>query len=86
MKPITYVWIWLTELFTVSVIYSVICFFMPDEAIFNWYEEKYGFVIETKWYNWYTLILYIASIALTSGLIWLTAYLFRKRRAVDILK
>jgi hypothetical protein len=59
---------------------------MPDEAIFNWYEEKYGFVIETKWYNWYTLILYIASIALTSGLIWLTAYLFRKRRAVDILK
>ncbi len=71
MKPIHYVFIWLLELLSLSVIYSLLCYVMPDESLFLWYEERYGMVMENQWYDAYTLILMLIAIFINCVLIWL---------------
>lgn len=71
MKPIHYFFIWLLELLSLSVIYSLLCYVMPDEALFLWYEDRYGMVMENQWYDAYTLILMLIAIFINCVLIWL---------------
>ncbi|MDY1037825.1 hypothetical protein [Lelliottia sp. CFBP8978] len=73
MKPATHVYLWLTELFALTVVYTLLCYFIPDEAFLAWFEENYGFIQETRWDDWFSLTLYFLAIAITSLLIWLTA-------------
>ncbi|MEB8014797.1 hypothetical protein [Citrobacter braakii] len=42
MKPATHVFLWLSELLALTVVYTLLCYFIPDEAFMAWYEENYG--------------------------------------------
>lgn len=83
MKPITHVLIWLIELFTLSILYSILCYLVPGEEIYGWYEEHYGFVMENQWYGWYTLILMIIAVLINCGLIWFTVKMYAKKTRRD---
>ena len=80
MKPIHYVFIWLLELLSLSVIYSLLCYVMPDESLFLWYEERYGMVMENQWYDAYTLILMLIAIFINCVLIWLIVAACNKKK------
>ncbi|WP_029590422.1 hypothetical protein [Franconibacter pulveris] len=80
MKPIHYVFIWLLELLSLSVIYSLLCYVMPDESLFLWYEERYGMVMENQWYDAYTLILMLVAIFINCVLIWLIVAACNKKK------
>lgn len=73
MRPIHYVIIWLLELFSLSVIYSLFCYVIPGEALFSWYEDNYGMMMENQWYDGYTLLLMLISVFINCVFIWLVA-------------
>ena len=49
MKPATHVFLWLSELLALTVVYTLLCYFIPDEAFMAWYQENYGFIQEAHW-------------------------------------
>ncbi len=73
MKPSTSVVIWLTELALLCLVYSFICFFMPDVWLYDIYTDTFGFLTEAQWYDRYIFALSILSLLLTTLLIWLFA-------------
>ena len=79
MKPVHSVLIWLAELSFLSILYCLFCYFTPDLELYDWYVEKYGFVIEEDFLDYYTLILYLIAIAVTTACIWLIAIVRTKR-------
>ena len=79
MKPVHSVLIWLAELSFLSILYCIFCYFTPDLELYDWYVEKYGFVIEEDFLDYYTLILYLIAIAVTTACIWLIAIIRTKR-------
>lgn len=84
MKPIRHVFLWLIELLSLAVIYSLLCYFVPDEALFSWYENKYGFVMENQWYNWFTTILMIVAVLFNCILIFCIGSLYRIKMKQNI--
>ncbi len=62
-----------------SILYCIFCYFTPDLELYDWYVEKYGFVIEEDFLDYYTLILYLIAIAVTTACIWLIAIIRTKR-------
>lgn len=83
MSPIKHVFVWLIELFSLSILYSLLCYFIPDEALLSWYDERYGMVMENQWYGWYTLILMIIAVLINCGLIWFTVKMYAKKTRRD---
>lgn len=80
MKPIRRVFLWLTELLSLSVFYSLLCYFVPDEALFSWYQEKYGFMMESQWYDWFTTLLMLVAILINCTMIYCIASFCRKKK------
>lgn len=79
MKPLSQVLIWYAELATLFILYSVFCYFTPDLEIYGWYVEKYGYVMEENFLDYYTLILFTVAILTTTLIIWIVA-IFRQKR------
>ncbi|HEE9990137.1 TPA: hypothetical protein R8G53_001098 [Citrobacter braakii] len=73
MKPATHVFLWLSELLALTVVYTLLCYFIPDEAFMAWYQENYGFIQEAHWNDGFSLILYFLAIAITTFAIWFIA-------------
>lgn len=80
MKPLSRVLVWFAELATLFMSYSVLCFFLPDLEIYDWYVKIYGYVLEEDFLDYYTLILFIVSIVFTTALIWIAAILHQNVR------
>lgn len=79
MKPLSQVLIWYAELATLFILYSVFCYFMPDLEIYGWYVERYGYVMEEDFLDYYTLVLFTVAILTTTLIIWIVALLRQKR-------
>ncbi|MFJ3458447.1 hypothetical protein ACIPMZ_15950 [Scandinavium goeteborgense] len=71
--------LWLTELASLTIIYGVLCFLLPDLELYGYYVEKFGFVLEQDWLDWYTLIVLLTAIILNCILIGCVFMLFKKR-------
>jgi cytochrome c-type biogenesis protein CcmH/NrfF len=80
MKPLSRVLVWFAELATLFISYSVLCFFLPDLEIYDWYVKRYGYVLEEDFLDYYTLILFTVSIMLTTILIWIAAIVHQNVR------
>jgi hypothetical protein len=80
MKPLTGLFIWLAELATLFLIYSSLCYVLPDMDIYSMYVEKFGFVIEEDWLDAYTLAIFTLSLTITSLLIWIIYTLCWRRK------
>jgi hypothetical protein len=52
---------------------------MPDLEIYGWYVEKYGYVMEEDFLDYYTLVLFTVAILTTTFIIWIVALLRQKR-------
>ena len=79
MKPLSLILIWYAELTTLFVLYSVFCYFTPDLEMYGWYVEKYGYVMEEDFLDYYTLVLFTVAILTTTLIIWIVALLREKR-------
>ncbi|CAH5331299.1 hypothetical protein AI2839V1_2799 [Enterobacter cloacae] len=79
MKPLSRLLVWFAELSTLFMSYSVLCFFLPDLEIYDWYVKRYGYVLEEDFLDYYTLTLFTVSIMLTTILIWIAAIVHQKR-------
>jgi hypothetical protein len=80
MKPLSLVFVWLAELATLFISYSVLCFFLPDLEIYDWYVKRYSYVMEEDFLDYYTLILFTISIMFTTVLIWIVAIVHQSAR------
>ncbi|AMJ70216.1 hypothetical protein AW879_10010 [Enterobacter cloacae] len=80
MKPLSLVFVWLAELATLFISYSVLCFFLPDLEIYDWYVKRYSYVMEEDFLDYYTLILFTISIMFTTVLIWIAAIVHQSAR------
>ena len=85
MKPLSLVLVWFAELATLFISYSVLCFFMPDLEIYDWYVKKYGYVLEEDFLDNYTLILFTVSIMFTTALIWVAAIVHQNVRKTRLI-
>ncbi|TDN57664.1 hypothetical protein EC847_107148 [Scandinavium goeteborgense] len=83
MKPLNYIITWLLELLSLSIIFSILCFIVPDEEIFSRYEDKYGMMAENEWYDGYTMILMLVAIFLNCLLIWILVSQYQRKHPVE---
>ncbi len=70
--------LWLTELTSLTIIYGMLCFLLPDLELYGYYVEKFGFVMEQDWLDGYTLIVLLTAIVLNSILISCVFFLSKK--------
>jgi len=84
MKPLNIIITWLIELLSLSIIFTILCFIVPDEEIFSWYEDKYGMMAENHWYDGYTTILMLVAICLNCILIWSLVSLYQKKHPTEL--
>ncbi|CZV78582.1 Uncharacterised protein [Enterobacter cloacae] len=64
---------WIVETMMLFVIYSALCYFLPDIELYHFYTSHFGFVTELTWNEHYTLILFILSFFFNALLIYLWA-------------
>ncbi len=64
---------WIVETLMLFVIYSLVCYVMPDVFLYGLYTRHFGFVTELEWSENYTLLLFIFSFFLNVVLIYLWA-------------
>jgi hypothetical protein len=80
MSPLNHVISWLIELFSLAIIYSVLCYILPDRDLLFWYADKYGYGSEAEWYNGYTFLLMLASVFINCIIIWGVVYLKQRNK------
>jgi len=81
MKPVNHVITWLLELFSLMVLFSLLCYFVPEEQLFWMYVDSYGFVAEVTWKDGYSLVLLVIAVLMNCGLIWSVMALYNKRHS-----
>ncbi|MGM8752999.1 hypothetical protein ACS6JK_05195 [Enterobacter chuandaensis] len=64
---------WVVETLMLFVIYSLVCYFMPDVLLYHLFTSHFGFMTELEWSESYTLLLFILSFLLNTMLIYLWA-------------
>ncbi|CZU72578.1 Uncharacterised protein [Enterobacter hormaechei] len=64
---------WVVETLMLFIIYSLVCYIMPDVLLYHLYTRHFGFVTELEWSGSYTLLLFIFSFLLNAVLIYLWA-------------
>lgn len=80
MKPTISIVVWLSQLFLLCIVYSMLCVLMPDIYLYDLYTDKFGFLTEAQWYDRYIFSLSVLSLLLTTFLIWLIARYMNKRK------
>lgn len=80
MKPTISIVVWLSQLFLLCIVYSMLCVLMPDIYLYDLYTDKFGFLTEAQWYDRYIFSLSVLSLLLTTFLIWLIAGYMNKRK------
>lgn len=78
MKPIDSVLTGVGSLFLLSILFSLLCAFMPDIYLYDLYISKFGFLTETEWYDRYITALMILSLLFTSLLVWLLSHFWKR--------
>lgn len=82
MRPITCIAIWLSQLALLCIAYSILCAWMPDVYLYDFYTDKFGFLNEAEWYDRYIFALSVLSLLLTTLLIWLIAHFLYRRKYI----
>jgi hypothetical protein len=62
---------WIAETMMLFVIYTLLCYFLPDVLLYHLYTRNFGFVTELDWNDNYTTILFILSFIINALLIYL---------------
>lgn len=70
MKLLTHIIIWLLNLLSLYVIYSLLIYFVSDEKTYSWYVDRYGVIMENQWYGRYMMIIMLVAIFISCALIW----------------
>jgi len=53
--------VWIVETLIFYLIYTFMCYIMPDVLLYDMYTRNFGFVTELDWSEYYTLVLFIFS-------------------------
>lgn len=64
---------WIAETMMLFVIYTLLCYFLPDVLLYHLYTRNFSFVTELDWNDNYTTILFILSFFINALLIYLRA-------------
>jgi hypothetical protein len=73
MNAKTRVLTWIVETIMLFIVYSALCYLLPDVELYDLYTRNFGFITELAWNENYTLVLFIASIFINTLLIYLWA-------------
>lgn len=73
MNAIKHALNWVVQTLMLLVIYSLLCYFLPDVFLYHLYTRHFGFVTELEWSENYTLFLFIVSFLFNAILIYLWA-------------
>ena len=73
MNAIKHALTWVVQTLMLLVIYSLLCYFLPDVFLYHLYTRQFGFVTELEWSESYTLFLFIVSFLFNAILIYLWA-------------